>query len=71
MQLLYRRTSPRMQGAYAVHLLVPEGDQVKCPYRECDYEGNELEVDDHVRYMTTVVNDREHQERELRERRNS
>lgn len=30
----------------------------KCPY--CDFEGTELEVDDHWVYMVTVVKDGSH-----------
>ena len=34
---------------------------MKCPYRECDFEGTQAEVDNHLSYMTTMVKDREHQ----------
>lgn len=38
----------------------------RCPFRDCDFEGTDEEVADHVAYMTSVVCDREHDEENRR-----
>jgi hypothetical protein len=52
--------------AFPSHDKVVGYDDERCPYGDCTFRGTSAQVDDHVVYMTSVVQDKDHEERKRR-----